>query len=97
VKSSTPVGSSEADWLATPVAGRGFVLAQQQENAEFRNQLTGMATELASLWEQIGRMPTTSPVGKRHNLQGAPAHRHHHPQTQRKGCLEVPGAGLDCP
>jgi len=96
VKSSTPVGISEADWLATPVAGRGFVLAQQQEKAELRNQLTGLATELASLWEQIGRMPAATPVGKRHNLQGAPAHRHHHPQTPRKGCLEVPGAGLDC-
>jgi hypothetical protein len=42
-------------------------------------------------------MPAATPVGKRHNLQGAPAHRHHHPQTPRKGCLEVPGAGLDCP
>jgi transposase len=28
---------------------------------------------------------------------GTPAHRHHHPQTTRKGCLAVPGAGLDCP
>lgn len=69
MNSSTPVGISEADWLATPVAGRGFVLAQQQEKAEFRNQLTGLATELDSLWEQIGRMPTANPDGKRHNLQ----------------------------
>ena len=37
------------------------------------------------------------PVGQRRHLQGTPAHRHHHPQTTRKGCLAVPGAGLDCP
>ena len=31
------------------------------------------------------------------HLQGTPAHRHHQPQTTRKGCLAVPGAGLNCP
>ncbi|MBD2550677.1 hypothetical protein H6G65_13995 [Microcystis elabens FACHB-917] len=58
--SSPPAGIPEADWLATPVAVRAFILAQQQENDELRSQLTALATELASLRERIGRSSRNS-------------------------------------
>ncbi|QPN59154.1 IS66 family transposase [Synechococcus sp. CBW1002] len=57
---SAPAGIAEADWQATPVAVRAFIVAQQQENAELRNQLTALATELASLREQVGRSSRNS-------------------------------------
>ena len=60
--SATPAGISEADWQATPTAVRAFILdqqaelqAQQQEIEQLRGQLAALATELASLREQIGR------------------------------------------
>lgn len=56
----------------------------------------GLRTVAASA--AAGRHPAQGqsccPVGQRRHLQGTPAHRH--PQTARKGCLAVPGAGLDC-
>jgi len=65
--SSAPAGISDADWLATPAAVRAFILVQQQEiqalrqaNDELRAQLTALATELASLREQIGRSSRNS-------------------------------------
>ena len=57
---SAPAGISKADWSATPVAVRAFILAQQQENDELRGQLTALASELASLREQIGRSSRNS-------------------------------------
>ena len=58
--STPPAGISEADWLATPTAVRAFILAQQQEIEQLRSQLTALATELASLREQIGRSSRNS-------------------------------------
>jgi len=57
---SAPAGISTADWSATPVAVRAFILAQQQENDELRGQHTALASELASLREQIGRSSRNS-------------------------------------
>ena len=65
--SSPPAGIPEADWLTTPASVRALILAQQQEiqalrkeNDELRGQLAGLATELASLREQIGRSSRNS-------------------------------------
>ena len=65
--SSLPAGIPEADWLATPAGVRTLILVQQQEiqalrqeNDELRSQLTALATELASLREQIGRSSRNS-------------------------------------
>jgi transposase len=65
--SSAPAGIPEADWLATPASVRTLILAQQQEiqalrweNDELRSQLAALATELASLREQIGRSSRNS-------------------------------------
>lgn len=65
--SSPPAGIPEADWLATPASVRTLILAQQQEiqalrkeNDELRSQLTALASELASLREQIGRSSRNS-------------------------------------
>jgi transposase len=57
---SAPAGIAEADWLATPAAVRAFLVSQEQENAELRNQLTALATELAQLRERIGRSSRNS-------------------------------------
>jgi transposase len=65
--SSPPAGIPEADWLATPGSVRTLILVQQQEiqalrkeNDELRGQLAALATELASLREQIGRSSRNS-------------------------------------
>jgi len=50
-----PAGISEMDWLATPVSVRALVLAQQEQIESLQQQLTALATELASLHERIGR------------------------------------------
>jgi transposase len=55
-----PAGISEADWLATPAAVQGLILAQQEEIEQLRTQLTALATELASLRERIGRSSRNS-------------------------------------
>jgi transposase len=64
---SAPAGIPEADWLATPASVRTLILVQQQEiqalrkeNDELRGQLAALATELASLREQIGRSSRNS-------------------------------------
>jgi len=76
---SAPAGISEADWQATPTAVRAFILnqqaelrAQQQEIEQLRGQLAGLATELASLREQIGRSSRNSskPVTFRKDVAG---------------------------
>jgi hypothetical protein len=46
-------GIAEADWLTTPVAVRKLVLAQRDAIEQLRDQLTALATELASLGERI--------------------------------------------
>jgi transposase len=65
--SSVPAGIPEAVWLSWPPEARQFILVQQQEiqalrqaNDELRSQLTALATELASLREQIGRSSRNS-------------------------------------
>ena len=65
--STPPAGIPEADWLATAASVRTLILVQQQEiqalrqeNDELRSQLTALATELASLREQIGRSSRNS-------------------------------------
>jgi transposase len=58
---STPsAGIPEADWLSWPPEARQFILAQQQEIEQLRSKLTALATELASLREQIGRSSRNS-------------------------------------
>lgn len=60
---STPsAGIPDADWLSWPAGARQLILAQQKEiqtlrreNDELLNQLTALATGLASLRERIGR------------------------------------------
>jgi hypothetical protein len=58
--STTTAGIAETDWLATHPAVRAFILVQQQEIEQLRSQLTALATELASLWERIGRTSRNS-------------------------------------
>jgi len=65
--SAAPAGIPEADWLATPASVRTLILTQQQEiqalrqeNEQLRSKLTAVATELASLREQIGRSSRNS-------------------------------------
>jgi len=55
-----PAGISEADWLATPSAVRGLILAQQEEIQQLREQVCAMATGLASLRERIGHTSRNS-------------------------------------
>ena len=57
---SPPVGISEADWLSTPATVRALILSQQQEIEQLRNQLSALATELASLREKAGRSSRNS-------------------------------------
>jgi predicted transposase YbfD/YdcC len=47
--SSPPARISEADWLVTPANVRTLILSQQEEIDQLRQQLTALATELASL------------------------------------------------
>ncbi len=55
-----PAGISRADWILWPASAREFVLVQQQENEQLRDQLTVLATEVASLRERIGRSSRNS-------------------------------------
>jgi transposase len=57
---SAPAEIAEGDWQTTPAAVRSFIVAQQQENADLRNQLTALATELAQLRERLGRSSRNS-------------------------------------
>jgi len=59
---AAPAGIAEADWLVWPVGAKEFILdhqgepqAQQQQIEQLRLRLTALATELAQLWERIGR------------------------------------------
>ena len=58
--STPPAGIPDADWLLWPPEARQFILAQQQEIEQLRSQLGALATELASLREQIGRSSRNS-------------------------------------
>ena len=65
--STPPAGIPAADWSSWPAGARQLILAQQEEiqalrreNDELRNQLTALATELASLRERIGRSSRNS-------------------------------------
>jgi hypothetical protein len=55
-----PAGISEADWSSWPAGARQLILVQPQEIEQLRNQLTALATELASLRERIGRSSRNS-------------------------------------
>ncbi|QPN70682.1 DUF6444 domain-containing protein [Synechococcus sp. CBW1108] len=58
--SAPPAGIPEADWLLWPATAKAFIVAQQQEIEEHRNQLVALATELAQLRERIGRSSRNS-------------------------------------
>ena len=65
--STPPAGIPQTEWLVTPASVRTLILSQQQEiqslrqeNDELRDQLTALATELASLRERVGRSSRNS-------------------------------------
>ncbi|MFO0017276.1 MAG: hypothetical protein ACK52U_12070, partial [Synechococcaceae cyanobacterium] len=58
--STPPAGISEVDWTSWPAGARQLIRAQQLENDELRDQVTALATELASLRERIGRSSRNS-------------------------------------
>jgi transposase len=58
--STPPAAISEADWQSWPSSARDFIRSQQQENEDLRAQLAALASELASLREQIGRSSRNS-------------------------------------
>jgi len=60
VISTPPAAIPEADWLSWPPEARQFIFFQQQQIDQLRNQLTALATELASLRERIGRSSRNS-------------------------------------
>jgi transposase len=92
--SGAPAGISEADWLATPSAVRGFLLAQQQEIEELRGQLTALATELARLREQISRSSRNSSRPPSSDGPGfKPPERRKGSGRKRGGQPSHPGAG----
>jgi transposase len=92
--SGAPAGISEADWLATPAAVRGFLLAQQQEIEELRGQLTALATELARLREQISRSSRNSSRPPSSDGPGfKPPERRKGSGRKRGGQPGHPGAG----
>jgi transposase len=92
--SGAPAGISEADWLATPSAVRGFLLAQQQEIEELRGQLTALATELARLREQISRSSRNSSRPPSSDGPGfKPPERRKGSGRKRGGQPGHPGAG----
>jgi transposase len=55
-----PAGISDADWVSWPAGARDLIVAQLEEIEQLRTQLTALATELASLREQIGRSSRNS-------------------------------------
>jgi hypothetical protein len=55
-----PAGISDADWVSWPAGARDLIVAQLEEIEQLRTQLTVLATELASLREQIGRSSRNS-------------------------------------
>jgi transposase len=58
---TTPLaGISDADWVSWPAGARDLIVAQLEEIEQLRTQLTALATELASLREQIGRSSRNS-------------------------------------
>jgi hypothetical protein len=92
-----PAGISEADWLATPSAVRGLILAQQEEIQQLRAQVCAMATELASLRERIGRTSRNSSKPPSSHGPGLkppePRKGDHH---KRGGQPGHPGNGPEC-
>lgn len=58
--STPPAAISEADWQSWPSSARDFIVSQLQENEDLRAQLAALASELASLREQIGRSSRNS-------------------------------------
>ena len=89
--STPPAEIPEADWLSWPPEARQFILAQQQEIEQLRSQLTALATELASLREQIGRSSRNS--SKPPSSDG-PGFK---PPVQRKGSGRKRGGQPDHP
>jgi hypothetical protein len=74
-----PAGISAADWVAIPASVRSLIQAQQAEiqqlreaNEKLQQQLTALATELASLRERIGRNSRNS---SRPPSSDGPGHR----------------------
>jgi transposase len=90
-----PAGISEADWLATPVAVRKLILAQQEEIEQLRAQFTALATELANLRERIGRSSRNSSKPPSNDGPGfkPPERRKGSGRKRRGGQPGHPGAG----
>jgi transposase len=89
-----PAGISEADWLATPVAVRALLLAQQEEIEQLRAQFTALATELANLRERIGRSSRNSSKPPSSDGPGfKPPERRKGSGRKRGGQPGHPGAG----
>ena len=91
--SNAPAGIPEAVWLSWLSEARQFILLQQQEiqalrqaNDELRSQLTALATELASLREQVGRSSCNS---SRPTSSDGPGFK---PPARRKGSGRKRGA-----
>jgi len=98
---SPPAGISEADWLAWPAGAKVFILDQQEELRahkeeinQLRDQLTTLATELASLRERISRSSRNS--SKPPSSDGAgfkPPERRKGRGHKRSGQPDHPGSG----
>ena len=89
-----PAGISEADWSSWLAGARQLILAQQQEIDQLRNQLTALATELASLRERIGRSSRNSSKPPSSDGPGfKPPERRKGSGRKRGGQLGHPGSG----
>lgn len=97
-------GLPDAVWLSWPPEARQFILVQQQEiqalrreNDELRSQLAALATELASLREQIGRSSRNSSNPPSSDGPGfKPSERRRGSGRKRGAQPGHPGSGLSC-
>ena len=80
-------GISDADWLATPIAVRVLIMAQQAVIEQLHAQLTALATEQARLGELIGRSSRNSSKPFSRDGPGF------EPPVQRKGSGRKQGHG----
>jgi transposase len=91
-----PAGIAEADWQLTPPAVRALICSQQQEIEQLRNQLSALATELASLREKVGRSSRNSSKPPSSDGPGfKPPERRKGSGRKRGGQPGHPGAGLE--
>jgi len=94
--STPPAGISEVDWTSWPDGARQLIRAQQLENDELRDQVTALATELASLRERIGRSSRNSSKPPSSNGPGfKPPERRKGSGRKRGGQPGHPGSGAE--